>query len=96
MLCFSFVLLMWAVLFVPVVALAISAPSSGSFAYDVYDVTINKMLKGPVGFVAGAAGIVIGVAQLFGGRVLSGVMPILGGALLIKADSIVETLGITF
>lgn len=89
------VLVAWAVMFAaPYVAHAITAPSQGGFAYDVYDITINKMLKGPIGFVGGVAGMVFGAAQLFTGRIFQGVLPILGGALMLKADAITETLGL--
>ena len=36
-------------------AFAITAPVAGSFAYDVYDMAVNSILKGPIGFVAGWA-----------------------------------------
>ncbi|QYK83487.1 hypothetical protein IBG34_23110 (plasmid) [Aeromonas media] len=28
-------------------------PAAGAFGYDLYDIGVNKLLKGPVGFVAG-------------------------------------------
>ncbi|WP_028842919.1 hypothetical protein [Thermodesulfovibrio yellowstonii] len=89
------VLVAWAVMFAaPYVAHAITAPTTGTFAYDVYDITVNKMLKGPIGFVGGVAGIVFGATQLFMGRIFQGVLPVLGGALLLKAEDITSTLGL--
>ncbi len=84
------------VVFVAVEAFALNAPSSDSFAYDLYDITVNKLLKGPAGFVAGAGAIVYGAASLIVGRILPAVLGILGGALLIKADSIASSLGLIF
>ena len=40
-------------------ASAITAPAAGTFAFDLYDVAVNDMLKGPVGFVGGMAAILI-------------------------------------
>ena len=72
---------------------AIAVPESGSFAFDVYDVIVNKILKGPIGFVGGLAAIVIGAAQLTKSWVLA-VLGILAGTVVIKADSIVTSLGV--
>ena len=90
------VLAVWAVMSVPSVVFAFTTPSAGSFAYDVYDITVNKILKGPIGFVSGVTGIVLGATQLFVGRYMTAVPPILGGALLLKAEDILTTLNFTF
>ncbi len=74
-------------------ALAITAPSAGSFAYDVYDIGVNSILKGPIGFIGGVGAIVFGAIEAIRGRILEAVPAILGGAALLKADSIVQTLG---
>lgn len=75
-------------------ALAITAPAAGSsFAYDIYDIGVNSILKGPIGFVAGVGAIVFGAIEAIRGRILGAVPAILGGAALLKADSIVQTLG---
>ena len=36
-------------------ALAMTVPASGSFAYDLYDIGVNQILLGPVGFTGGVA-----------------------------------------
>ena len=74
-------------------ALAMTAPSAGSFAYDVYDIGVNSILKGPIGFIGGVGAIVFGAIEAIRGRILEAVPAILGGAALLKADSIVQTLG---
>ena len=74
-------------------AFALAAPGAGTFAYDIYDIAINSILKGPIGFVAGAAAIVFGSVIAIQGKILAAVPAILGGAALLKADSIVTTLG---
>jgi len=73
-------------------AFAVTAPSGG-FAQDVYDVGVTKVLKGPIGFVAGVAAIVFGATMAIQGKVMSAAPAVLGGAVLLKADSIVESLG---
>jgi len=74
---------------------AFSSPSEGGFAYDLYDIAVNKILKGPVGFVGGVASIVLGAISLVAGRYLTAIPAVLGGAVLLKADTIVSSLGYT-
>ncbi len=73
-------------------AFAITAPADG-FAYDIYDIAVNRILKGPIGFVAGAAAIVIGAVAAIQQKVMGAVPAILGGAALLKADAITASLG---
>ncbi len=75
---------------------AITAPAAGSFAYDIYDVAVNSILKGPIGFVAGIAAIVLGAISAIKGQMMMAFPAILGGAALIKADTIVTTMGAMF
>ncbi len=72
---------------------AITAPASGSFAYSVYDIGVNDILKGPIGFVGGVAAIVWGAVTAIQGRIMSAVPAIIGGAAMLKADAIVSSLG---
>lgn len=32
-------------------AIAMTVPAAGSFAYDLYDIGVNQILLGPIGFV---------------------------------------------
>ncbi len=75
---------------------AIVAPAAGSFAYDIYDVAVNSVLKGPIGFVAGIAAIVLGAINAIMGKIMMAFPAILGGAALIKADTIVTSMGQIF
>ena len=74
-------------------AMALSAPGSGTFAYDLYDIGINQILKGPIGFVAGVACMVLAAVLAVRQMLLPAVCCVLGGAFLLKADSVVETIG---
>lgn len=76
------------------IAMAITAPASGGFMYDVYDIGVNKILKGAPGFVIGCGAIGWGGSLLFKSQVVPAVMSILGGGIMLKADSIVGTLGL--
>lgn len=75
-------------------AYAFTTPSSGSVLYDVYDLAINDILKGPAGFViaTGLIGMGVGAATMGKGIVLP-VMSVIGGALIYKLDGVVESLG---
>ncbi|MDR3715915.1 MAG: hypothetical protein P4L51_24145 [Puia sp.] len=81
------------VVFIAQNALAFTVPSSGSFAYDLYDLAVNQILKGPVGFVAGVGFIVLCVFAIAKQMVMPAILCLFAGVILIKADSIVATLG---
>jgi len=73
---------------------AVTAPASTTvFAYDVYQIGVNGVLKGPIGFVGGVAAIVFGAVTAVRGAILQALPALLGGGVLLKADSIVTTLG---
>ena len=74
-------------------ASAITAPVAGSFAYDVYDIGVNKILQGPIGFVGGVIAIVIGAIAAIRAQIMLAIPAILGGAVILKADTITASLG---
>ena len=74
-------------------AFAVVAPAAGSFAYDVYDIAVTKMLQGPIGFVGGVAAMIIGAVFAIQGKLMTAVPSIVGGAMLLKADTLVTSLG---
>ena len=78
------------------IATAFNAPAAGSFAYTVYDVAINHMLNGPIGFVGGVAAMALGAIMAIQQRITLAIPCILGGAALLNAESMVTTLGMTF
>ena len=80
----------------PQEALAFATPEVGAFAFDIYDIGVNKILKGPIGFVTGVGGVVAGAFFAFQGKVLQGVPVILASAGVLKADTIVNSLGMIF
>ena len=73
-------------------AFAITAPSPGSSLYELYDIGVNQLLKGPLGFVGGVGCIVLGAVNVFK-HPLQAVPAILAGGAMLKADSIVTSMG---
>ena len=76
-------------------AMAMTVPASGSFAYDLYDIGVNQILLGPIGFVAGVASMVFAAILAIRQMILPAAGVVLGGAFLLKADSVVQTIGAT-
>jgi hypothetical protein len=84
------------VLFLVQNAWAFTEPAAGSFAFDIFDIGVNKILKGPIGFVGGVSAIVMGGIFAVQAKIMQAVPAILGGATILKADSIVTSLGFMF
>ena len=72
---------------------AITAPTSGSLFYDVYDIVVNSMLKGAIGFVAAILVFMMGIGLFFVQKIIPGIIGVVCAALIIKADAIVTSLG---
>jgi hypothetical protein len=64
----------------------------GDLGYDIYDIVVNKGVKGPLGFVGGVAAFLFGVSRLFS-NIMIGIPTIVAAVCLIKADSILQTFG---
>jgi len=77
-------------------ASAITAPVTGSFAYDIYDIAVNQMVKGPIGYIGGLGAMVWGAFSAIQQKLGMAACSILGGGALIKADTITQSLGLTF
>ena len=81
------------VLAAPKAAEAFAAPAAGTFAFDIYDIGINQILKGPIGFAAGVGAMVAAAVMAIRQMLLPAAATVLGGAFLLKADSVVASLG---
>lgn len=68
-------------------------PQSTNFAIDVYNIAVDKILKGPVGFVGGVIAIVFGAMMAIRAQVLPAISAIIGGGVLLGADKIVSSMG---
>ena len=69
---------------IPLEAFAVTAPVVGSFAYDVFDIGVNKILKGPIGFVGGVSAMSFGAWSSVTGKIGQAIPAIIGGAVLMK------------
>ncbi len=74
-------------------AIAMTVPAAGSFAFDLYDIGVNQILLGPIGFVAGVACMVFSAILAIRQMILPAAGVVLGGAFLLKADAVVQTIG---
>lgn len=75
-------------------AMAFATPAAGSFGFDVYDIVVNQILGGPIGFVGGVALIVWGGSQVIKNWVIT-ILAIIAGTIIIRADTLVTSLGAT-
>ena len=73
-------------------AQAFTAPAVGDFGYDVYDIVVNQILDGPIGFIGGVFLIVWGASQVMKSWVMT-VLCVIAGTILIRAGALVITLG---
>lgn len=85
-----------ALVLIPVVAMAVNQPANGDPFYDVYDIVVNKFLKGPVGFVTAVIAMISGFALGFRQQFIPGIVSVALGVIMIKADSLVTSLGALF
>lgn len=74
-------------------SLAMTTPAAGSFAYDLYDIGVNQILLGPIGFVGGVACMVFAAIMAIRQMLLPAAGVVLGGAFLLKADTVVQSVG---
>ena len=74
-------------------ALAMTVPAAGSFAYDLYDIGVNQILLGPVSFTGGVACMCVAAILAIRQMILPAAGVVLGGAFLLRANTVVETIG---
>ncbi len=74
-------------------AMAWTVPAAGSFAYSLYDFGVNKILKGPAGFIGGVGMILWAATMLPKGAYLQAGATALAGGLLASADTITGSMG---
>jgi len=89
-----FLLAFIAVMLIPAVdAYAITAPALGTPAYDVYDLAVNKFLKGAIGFSVASGMIGYAGFKALQNDVFGAIGSGIGGGILLGAPSIVGSLG---
>lgn len=73
-------------------ATAFTAPATGAFGYDVYDIAVNQILGGPIGFIGAVALIVWGATKMMTNWMIT-IVCVIAGSILIRAEDMVQTLG---
>lgn len=76
-------------------AMAIPVPAAGDAGFELYDVAVNDLLNGPVGFVLGLGTVIYSATQVMTNW-KGGGLGILGGSTALSADTIVTSLGFIF
>lgn len=73
--------------------MAMTAPANDKgFGYFFYDIIVNQILHGPIGFAVGVCVIVFSASYL-SKNWMGALAGIIGGSAIIKADAIVVSMG---
>ena len=79
------------------VALAFTAPTvTTNPGYDLWDLIVNKFIKGPLGTAAGVVMLTAGAVGAAMGKLSGAVWPLVGGGALVTAPSLAVSLGMLF
>lgn len=70
-----------------------TAPQQNDKFYEIYDLLINDVVKGPIGYIIAVISGVYAAVMLATSRVVPAIMGIAGTAFIVIAPSIVESLG---
>lgn len=81
--------------FYPALAFAFSAPATGSFAYSVYDLFMNEILTGAIGFVIAAGLILYAIFWAVRSNVFGTIVCAICAGLIIFIEDVVISLGLT-
>jgi hypothetical protein len=88
---YGFIIGLW-----PGFALSFETPSDGSFAYNVYDLFLNDILKGAIGFVIAAGLILYAIFWAVRSNIFGTITCAICAGLIIFIDEVVISLGMTF
>lgn len=72
-----------------------TVPVTGSVAFSLYDIFVNQVLLGPVGWVGAIAALAYGGILTAQGTYTLAIPALLGGVMILKADAIIASLGMT-
>jgi hypothetical protein len=67
----------------------ISAPTVGSLFYEAWDLGVNQVLHGAFGVLLGVALVAFGVWEAAHTKLKGAIASVIGGILLLKADTLV-------
>ena len=83
-----------AAILAPHAAFAFTSPAAGSFGYNFYDLTSNKIATGAIGWTAAAVALGFGIHELIRGRLWGTIASFLAAGGLANLPAIVTTLGV--
>ena len=72
---------------------AIAVPAAGSLAYDLYDIGVNQILLGPIGFVAGVAFMAIAAVLAVRQMIITGCWRCPGRCVFVASEHRRESIG---
>jgi len=72
------------------------APGSETTGLELYDLVVNKFIKGPIGAAAGTGFMVVGAVMAAMGKISAAVWPLIGGGVLASASALANSLGMVF
>lgn len=75
-------------------AIALSVPATTDLAFSIYDVVVNKILGGPIGFVGGVLIVVFGAVNITKSWMLA-IGCVISGSAIIQAKTLVTSLGMS-
>lgn len=74
------------------VATAFVQPVAGDFGFEIYDIVVNQMIGGPIGYIAAILVVLWGISQIFK-QWMIGIMAFVVAGIIIQADTLIQTLG---
>lgn len=76
-------------------AFAFTAPTTGSFAYNMYNILVTNILQGAIGMVAGVCCLLFGGYMIVQGKLFSAVPALLAGIIVFEAPNMATVFGLT-
>ena len=80
--------------FCPTLSFAFTAPASGSFAFSVYDLFMNEILTGAIGFVIAAGLVLYALFWAVRSNVFGTIVCAIAAGLIIFIEDVVISLGL--
>ncbi len=74
-------------------AMAMTTPAATSFAYDIYNIGVNQILLGPIGFVAGVAFVILAAVLALRNMYVPAGGVVLAAAFMLNADTVITSMG---
>jgi len=80
----------------PTTSFAFDSPSEGAFLYNIYDLFVNDILKGPIGWVIAGCLILAAIFFAIRSSIFGTLICALCAGVVVKIEEVVQSLGIQF